>query len=117
MKRFARHLALFVLALGMSMQVWATLPQQQQAHDKAELGKQITQLLRKSTLWESSKGRVELIVRVLEDGRLELLDIDGEQARAVLAIRVVLALSRVEADAQLTGKAFHFVVEEHEATS
>lgn len=116
MKRFARPLTLLALALGMSLQVWATVPPQQ-AHDKAELGKQIEQLLRKSSLWEASKGRVELIVRVLEDGRLELLDIDGEQVRAVVAMRVVLALSRIEADPQLTGRAFHFIVEGVEANS
>lgn len=116
MKSLVRILALFTLLVGLSWQsAWATLPQQ--AQDKATLGKQIEQLLRKSSLWNASKARVELIVRVLEDGSLELLDIDGEEARAVVAVRFVLAFAKVDAHDKLTGKAFHFVVEDGEAMS
>jgi hypothetical protein len=116
MKRLVRTLALLMLLVGLSWQAaWATLPQQ--AQDKATLGTQIEQLLRKSSLWNASKARVELIVRVLEDGSLELLDIEGEVAQAVVAVRVVIAFAKVDAAAQLTGKAFHFVVEDDEAMS
>lgn len=116
MKSFVRILALFTLLVGLSWQTaMATLPQQ--AQDKATLGKQIEQLLHKSSLWNASKARVELIVRVLEDGSLELLDIDGEVTQAVVAVRVVLAFAKVDAGSQLTGRAFHFVVEDGEAMS
>ena len=118
MKSFVRSIALLLMIVCLSSAAgFATLPQQPQAKDKAELGQQLETLLRKSSVWNASKGRVELIVRVLEDGRLELLDIEGEEARAVVAMRVVLMLSRVDADAKRTGKAFRFVVEGSEKLS
>lgn len=118
MKSFVRLAALLLMIVCLSSQgSFAALPQQPQARDKAELGQQLEMLLRKSSVWNASKGRVELIVRVLEDGRLELLDIAGEEVRAVTAMRVVLMLSRVDADTKLTGKAFRFVVEGSDALS
>jgi hypothetical protein len=117
MKRFRPLVLLLIICSFVWQTGFATLPLQQVANDKASLAKQLETLMRKSSLWNSSQGRVELIVRVLADGRLEVLDIDSEQSMAVMAVRVLLAVSRVEADASLTGKAFHFVLEGEEAIS
>jgi hypothetical protein len=78
MKSYFRPFVLLLIMCCLACQTGFATPPQQVANDKVGLANQLETLMRKSSLWNSSKGRVEADASLT--GKAFYFILEGEEA-------------------------------------
>ena len=105
MKQF--QIILAALFLSTCLQAEAIQGTETPAKDKVMLGEKVAKLLDKAVQEGCADGlELEMILEVGEDGKIQVLDMEGEREFNLIALRQRIENAGIQVDASMEGRAF-----------